>query len=283
MNVTAQTEHVSNVASAAIESYTQFSLALLSEYSLKIVGAILIFLIGKWIIKKVTKILRLFMLKAKVDKTLLEFSASLAYFVLLLMVIMASLNALGINTTSFITVLGAATLAVGMALKGSLSNIGAAVIIIVFRPFQVGDSIDAAGATGKVTKITLFSTTIMPADNRSIIIPNASITGGNITNFSSQATRRVDHTFSIGYEDDLRLAKTTLMEIVSTDDRILKEPAPFVAVSELADSSVNFTVHSWTKTEDYWSVYFSVIEKVKLTFDERGISIPYPQVDMHQK
>lgn len=283
MDAIAQTQEVAQVATTTVNKYTQIAIDYASEYGLKLLGALLIFIIGKWVVKRVVKIIRAFMHKAKVDQTLLEFGSSLVYFLLLLMVIMASLGALGVNTTSFIAVLGAASLAVGLALQGTLSNIGAAVLIIVFRPFQVGDVIEAAGATGKVSNINLFSTIITPADNRAIIIPNSAIIGGNITNFSSQGQRRVDLTFGIGYGDDLKLAKETLMEIASTHEKVLKDPEPFVAVSALGQNSVDFTVRVWTLVDDYWDVYFDITEKVKLTFDERGISIPYPQMDIHQK
>ena len=252
-----------------------------SEYGLKIIAAIIIFLVGKWVARKLTAFIKSMMNKANVDKTLVEFSESIIYFSILLMVIIAALNQLGVNTTSFVAVFGAATLAIGLALQGSFSNIGAAVLIIIFRPFKVGDFIEAAGAVGTVSDINLFSTIISPVDNRTIIVPNSSIIGGNITNFSNKPERRVDHVFGIGYDDDLKLAKETLMEIVKADSRILTEPAPFVAVSELADSSVNFVVRAWATNEDYWGVYFDMLETVKLTFDEKGISIPYPQMDVH--
>jgi small conductance mechanosensitive channel len=261
--------------------YKDLAISYASEYGLKIVAAILIFVIGKWAVNKITQLLRKLMEKAKIDNTLVEFSESVIYFTLLLVVIMAALNAIGVNTTSFIAVLGAATLAIGLALQGSFSNIGAAVLIIVFRPFKVGDMIDAGGAVGTVTDINLFSTIISPVDNRTIIVPNSKIIGGNITNFSNKPTRRVEHVFGIGYEDDLKLAKETLMAIVQADSRVLADPAPFVAVSELADSSVNFIVRAWVANDDYWGVHFDMIETVKLTFDEKGISIPYPQMDVH--
>jgi small conductance mechanosensitive channel len=264
-----------------ISKYTDTAVIYASEYGLKIVAAILIFVIGKWAVNKITALIKKMMLKADIDKTLVEFSESLIYFALLLMVVLASLNALGINTTSFIAVLGAASLAVGLALQGSLANIGAAVLIIVFRPFKVGDFIEAGGATGTVDDVNLFSTIISPLDNRTIIVPNSAIIGGNITNYSNKPQRRVDLTFGIGYDDDLKLAKQTLMEILTADSRILQDPAPFVAVSELGDSSVNFITRSWVESADYWDVYFELIEKVKLTFDEKGISIPYPQMDVH--
>lgn len=261
--------------------YKDMAITYASEYGLKIVAAIAIFVIGKWVANRLTQVLKGLMEKAKVDKTLVEFSESIIYTILLLVVVMAALNSLGVNTTSFVAVLGAATLAIGLALQGSVSNIGAAALIIIFRPFKVGDMIEAGGATGTVTDINLFSTIISPVDNRTIIVPNSNIIGGNITNYSIKPNRRVDHVFGIGYDDDLKLAKNTLMEIVKADSRVLADPEPFVAVSELADSSVNFVVRAWTTNDDYWGVYFDMLESVKLTFDEKGISIPYPQMDVH--
>jgi len=266
---------------AAVSKYTDMAITYASEYGLKIVAAILIFIIGKWIVRKLTAVTKSLMEKAEVDQTLTEFAESVVYFVLLLMVILASLNALGIDTTSFLAVFGAASLAIGLALQGSLANVGAAVLIIIFRPFKVGDFVEAGGATGTVEDINLFSTIIAPVDNRTIIVPNAAIVGGNITNYSMKPNRRVDHVFGIGYDDDLKLAKNTLMEIMEADSRVLSEPAPFVAVSELGDNSVNFTVRAWVDTADYWGVYFEMIESVKLKFDEKGISFPYPQMDVH--
>ena len=264
-----------------ISKYTDMAINYASEYSIKIVAALLIFIIGKIAINKITALIKHFMLKAKIDNTLVEFAESLIYFILLLVVVLASLNTLGINTTSFIAIFGAAGLAIGLALQGSLANIGAAVLIIVFRPFKIGDFIEAGGATGTVEDVNLFSTIIAPLDNRTIIVPNSAIIGGNIINYSKKSQRRVDHVFGIGYDDDLKLAKETLMDIMNSDSRVLQEPAPFVAVSELGDSSVNFVFRAWVKTDDYWDVYFDMLEKVKLTFDEKGISIPYPQMDIH--
>lgn len=266
-----------------LSKYTDLAVMYASEYGLKIIAAIAIFVIGKWVAKKLSAVTKKIMTKAKVDVTLCEFSESLIYFTLLAMVILASLNALGINTTSFIAVFGAASLAVGLALQGSLANVGAAVLIILFRPFKIGDFIEAGGATGTVEDITMFSTIISPVDNRTIIVPNSAIIGGNIVNFSNKAKRRIDLTFGIGYDDDLRLAKQTLIDILNADERILRDPEPFVAVSELGDSSVNFITRAWVDTAHYWDVYFDTIEKVKLTFDEKGISIPYPQMDLHMK
>jgi small conductance mechanosensitive channel len=268
-------------ATQEVSKYSEMAILYISEYGLKIVAALLIFFIGKWAVKKLTAVSKKLMDKAKVDKTLIEFGSSLIYFMLMLMVVLASLNSLGINTTSFVAVFGAAGLAVGLALSGSLANIGGAVLIIIFRPFKVGDVIEAGGATGTVEDVNLFSTILTPPDKRTIIIPNSAIVGGNITNFSNRAQRRVDHVFGIGYDDDLKLAKDTLMDIMLADERVLRDPAPFVAVGELADSSVNFVFRAWVQSADYWDVYFDMLEKVKLTFDEKGISIPYPQMDVH--
>lgn len=269
------------VATQEVSKYTDMAIMYASEYGLKILAAILIFLVGKWAVKKITKVAKTLMEKAKVDKTLVEFSESLLYFILMLVVVLAAVNSLGVNTTSFVAIFGAAGLAIGLALQGSLANIGAAVLIIIFRPFKVGDFVEAGGATGTVDDVNLFSTIISPLDNRTVIVPNASIIGGNITNFSTKKQRRVDHVFGIGYDDDLKLAKNTLMEIMLADERVLAQPAPFVAVSELGDSSVNFVFRAWVATDDYWDVYFDMLEKVKLTFDEKGISIPYPQMYIH--
>jgi len=269
------------VVATEASKYTDLAITYASEYGLKIVAAIVIFIVGKWVVGKITKFSKTMMERAKIDKTLVEFAESLVYFTLMLMVILASLNAVGINTTSFIAIFGAAGLAIGLALQGSLANVGAAVLIIVFRPFKVGDFVEAGGATGTVEDVNLFSTIIAPLDNRTIIVPNAKIVGGNITNYSQKENRRVDHVFGIGYGDDLKLAKDVLMDIMVNDERVLQDPAPFVAVSELGDSSVNLTTRAWVKSADYWDVYFGQIEHVKLTFDEKGISIPFPQMDVH--
>lgn len=254
----------------------------ISVYGLKVIGSILIFYIGKKVASWLTNFTKKAMQKAKMDETIVKFLGNVIYGGLLLFIILAALSNLGVNTTSFIAVLGAAGLAVGLAFQGTLSNVGAGVLLIFFRPFSVGDFIQAAGESGMVEEINLFSVLLKTGDNKQIIIPNSAIIGGNITNFSAKDTRRVDFTFGIGYDDDLKLAKSTLEEIVKSDERVLDDPTPFVAVSELADSSVNFVVRAWVKSGDYWGVYFDTLEKVKLVFDEKGISIPYPQLDIHQ-
>ncbi|WP_457593336.1 mechanosensitive ion channel family protein [Hydrogenimonas sp.] len=250
-------------------------------YGLKLLGALAIFVFGKWIAKALTKTIRKLMERANVEATLVSFVGSLIYVLLMIVVILAALNNLGVNTTSFVAILGAAGLAVGLALQGTLSNVGAAVLLILFRPFKVGDFVEAGGTAGVVEEINMFSTIFKTGDNKIVIVPNGAVIGGTITNYSAKETRRVDWTFGIGYEDDLKLAKKTLEEILEADGRILKDPAIFVAVSELADSSVNFVCRAWVKSGDYWGVYFDTIEKVKLVFDEKGISIPYPQMDVH--
>ncbi|MEA2110714.1 MAG: mechanosensitive ion channel [Campylobacterota bacterium] len=287
-NVTEVVSHALKVdevieASQNLGKYSEIAINIATEYGIKILAAIAIFIIGKMVVKSISRVITRLMEKAEVDATLTSFVSSTVNMLLMIVVILAALSELGVQTTSFIAILGAAGLAIGLALQGTLSNIGAAVLIIIFRPFKIGDFIEAGGATGTVDEINMFSTTISPLDNRLVIVPNAAIIGGNITNYSTKENRRVDLTFGIGYDDDLRLAKSVLMEIITQDPRILKDPEPFVAVSELADSSVNFITRSWVKSDDYWDVYFDLMEQVKLTFDERGISIPYPQMDVHSK
>jgi small conductance mechanosensitive channel len=263
------------------EKYWDLAIQYGTDYGLKIIGAILIFLIGKWVARRLTDVTLKVMQKAEVDPTLLRFAENLVYMLLMVVVVLAALNTLGVQTTSFVAILGAAGLAVGLALQGTLGNVGSGVLLIIFRPFQVGDFVNAGGEAGSVEAISLFATTLKTPDNKVIIIPNSAVTGGNITNFSAKETRRVELTFGIGYSDDLRKAKGILQEIIDADERVLRDPEPFVAVSELAESSVNFVVRLWVKRGDYWDVYFDTIEKVKLTFDEKGISIPYPQMDIH--
>ncbi len=210
-----------------------------------------------------------------------SFLSDIGHILIVVFVVIASLGQLGIQTTSLVAVLGAAGLAVGLALQGSLSNFASGVIIIALRPFKVGDFVEAGGVSGVIEGIQIFSTSMKTGDNKAIIIPNSAITGGTITNFSAKDTRRVDLVFGIGYNDDIPMAKAILQRLVDEDERILKDPAPVIAVGELADNSVNIIVRPWTSTADYWGVYWDLTEKVKLTFDKEGISIPYPQRDVH--
>ncbi|MDQ1264823.1 MAG: small conductance mechanosensitive channel [Campylobacterota bacterium] len=265
-----------------VEKYSDIALKYASEYGLKILAAVAIFYIGKIVVKKISNLIKTVMLKANVDNTLVEFLHSVIYFAFLIVIVLAALNALGVNTTSFLAVFGAASLAIGLALKDSLSNIGAAILIIVFRPFKVGDFVDTAGgASGTVEEINLFSTIIATPDNKTVMIPNSTVIGANITNYSSKPTRRVTHIVGVSYEDDIKVVKDTLFEVIKNDNRILSEPAPLVAVTELAASGVNFTFRVWVNTPEYWDVHFDTLEKIKLAFDEKGISIPYPQMDLH--
>jgi len=251
-------------------------------WGINIVMALVIFMVGKFIAKILVNIAKKIMTKAKVDSILVNFIGSIISTILLLFVVIASLDQLGVDTTSLIALIGAAGLAIGLALQGSLQNLASGVMLIVFRPFNDGDFIEAAGVTGVVETIGIFTTTMRSGDNREIIVPNGAIFGGTITNYSRRATRRVDMVFGIGYDDDIKKAKDILNRILEEDERILKDPAPVVAVAELADSSVNFNVRPWCATGEYWNVYFDTHEKVKLAFDAEGISIPYPQMDVHQ-
>jgi small conductance mechanosensitive channel len=236
---------------------------------------------GIWLAKRIKKYIAAIMEKREVDALLASFTSNIAYVALVAFVVIAALGQLGIQTTSFVAIIGAAGLAIGLSLQGSLSNFASGVMIIAFRPFKVGDFIEAGGVSGVVEGIQIFSTQMRTGDNKAIIVPNSNITGSNITNYSAKDTRRVDLVFGIGYEDDIKKAKEILMELATSDERVLKDPEPVVAVSELADSSVNFVVRPWVKTADYWGVYFDLTEAVKLRFDKEGISIPYPQQDVY--
>ncbi len=251
------------------------------SYGIKLIGAILIFIIGKWIAKLLTNLFKKLLQRSNTDVTLIKFLSDLVYFGLLVLVIIAALGTLGVNTTSFAAIIAAAGLAVGLALQANFSNLGAGVVILFLRPFKVGDFVEAGGATGTVETISIFNTKIKTGDNRLIIVPNSNIIGGNIVNYSAKPIRRIDLVIGVGYEDDLKLVKNTLEEILKSDERILKDPAPSVSLSELADSSVNFNVRPWVKSEDYWAVRSDLLEKIKVTFDEKGINIPYPQMDVH--
>ena len=250
-------------------------------YGIRVIAALAIFIIGRWVAKGLRNLLRRIMKRNQVDKTLISFVCSLVYVLLLAFVIIAAINKLGIQTTSFIAIIGAAGLAIGLALQGSLANFAAGVLMIIFRPFKVGDLIEGGGTTGTVEEIQIFTTQLKSADNKTIIVPNSKMLGGNIVNYSTKETRRVDMTFGIGYDDDIDKSRSVIQGIISKDERVLKDPAPLVVVSELADSSVNFTVRVWTKSGDYWGVFFDTTEAVKKQFDAEEISIPFPQQDVH--
>jgi len=253
----------------------------LATYGLNILAAALIFFIGRWLAGVVSRFLEKMMQKTNIDVTLVAFVKNIVYVVLLLFVAIAALGKLGVQTTSFVAVIGAAGLAVGLALQGSLANFAAGVLLIIFKPFKAGDFIEAGGALGAVQEVQIFNTVVSSPDNRRIIIPNAKITSDKITNFSAIDRRRVDLVFGISYDDDIRKAKEVLENIVKNDDRVMEDPAPVVAVSELGDSSVNLVCRPWVKPADYWSVYFDTTEKGKIELENAGITIPYPQRDVH--
>ena len=266
--------------------FSSFDLnALVNDYAIpwgiRIVFALVIFYLGRGVVALVIRGVEKVLARQKIDETLIGFMTSILRWLLLLFVVIAALSQLGIDTTSLIALLGAAGLAVGLALQGSLANFAAGVLIIIFRPFTRGDFIDAGGAMGTVDKISIFTTILTTPDNKEVIVPNGSIIGGVITNFSARATRRVDMVFGIAYEDDLRKARQILEEVIAADDRVLADPAPVITVGELADSSVNFLVRPWVNAADYWTVLWETTEKVKLRFDEAGITIPFPQREVH--
>lgn len=261
--------------------YTEYVDAYVVPWAINIVLALAIFVVGRWIVKLVVNLLERVLKRAKLDQMLINFISSILNALLLLFVIVAALDRLGVDTTSLIAVVGAAGLAVGLAMQDSLKNFAAGVLMIVFRPFREGDFVEAGGVSGIVEHISIFSTVMRTGDNREVIVPNGAIYSGVITNYSKRETRRVDMVFGIGYDADLLKAKRILGEILAEDARVLPDPAPVIAVAALADSSVNFNVRPWVKSADYWSVFWDTNEKVKLRFDQEGISIPFPQMDVH--
>ncbi|MDH5356350.1 MAG: mechanosensitive ion channel [Gammaproteobacteria bacterium] len=251
------------------------------DWGIKIVIAIAIFVVGKMLARMIVNLLDKALRKTGTDTMLVGFLCNIAYSVLLIAVLLAAVDSLGVNVTSLLAILGAAGLAVGLALKDSLSNFAAGVMIIIFRPFNIGDFISAGGASGVVDEIGIFSTLMHTGDNQRIIVPNSAILGSNITNASALPTRRIDLVIGIGYDDNIGQARDIIMTILNAEDRILEDPAPAVAVSELGDSSVNLNVRPWVNTGDYWAVRADLLEGIKIKLDEAGISIPYPQQDVH--
>jgi len=254
------------------------------EIGKKILLALAIFIIGKWIAAAIRNKVRSAMQKKEVDPALISFGTSIIYYVLMIAVVLAAVQQLGFQTTSLVAVLGAAGLAVGLALQGSLSNFASGVLIIMFRPFRIGDFVEAGGEAGVILEIGVLVTVMKSPDNKKIIVPNSAIMSGSITNVTANETRRVDMMVGVGYNDDLNKTIDIINEVLDADDRILAEPARQVVVAEMADSSVNLHVRPWSKTSDYWGVYFDFQKNIKERFDKEGISIPYPQQDvyMHQ-
>jgi len=251
------------------------------DFSVNVAIALAIFYVGKMAISLVVRGLRKVMRRQAVDKTLETFVCNLVRVVLLVVVIIAAIGQLGIQTTSFIAIFGAAGLAVGLALQGSLSNFAAGVLIVLFRPYKVGDFVEAAGIAGVVEQVQILTTVLKTGDNKQIIVPNGQIMDSIITNYSANDTRRVDMVVGVSYDDDLDKVRSTLQALIDAEDRIMDEPAPTIAVSALADSSVNFVVRPWVKTSDYWGVMFDLTEAIKKRFDQEGISFPFPQQDVH--
>ena len=251
------------------------------DLAINLAMAIAIFYVGKMAISLVVRGLRKVMRRQEVDKTLETFICNLVRIVLLVVVIIAAIGQIGIETTSFIAIFGAAGLAVGLALQGSLSNFAAGVLIVLFRPYRVGHFVEAAGISGVVEQVQILTTILRTGDNKQIIVPNGQIMDSIITNYSANDTRRVDMVIGVSYDDDLDKVRTTLQELVAAEERILDEPACTIAVSALADSSVNFVVRPWVKTPDYWGVMFDLTEAIKKRFDKEGISFPFPQQDVH--
>lgn len=252
-----------------------------TEWLVKLLGAIVILFIGMIVINFLMNVLKKVLEKSGVDVTIIGFLQAIAKVSLQVVLWIMVLGNLGVKTTSFIAIVGSAGLAVGLALQGSLANIGAGVLLIILRPFKAGDFITGGGQSGTIQEIGIFSTVMVTTDNKKIIIPNSKVAADSIVNFSAMETRRIEFIFGVSYDDDLKAAKEILKDIIGADSRVLADPKPLVVVSELAESSVNFTVRVWAKSADYWGIYFDTIEKVKLTFDEKGISIPFPQRDVH--
>jgi small conductance mechanosensitive channel len=267
--------------STNVEAIMEQTVSLLVAWGLKVIAAIVILIVGRIVSGWADKALRRALDRASAEEALKRFVVGLVRAAVMIFAVIAALNACGVQTTSFVAVLGAAGLAVGLALQGSLSNFAAGVLILVFKPFRIGDVVAAAGVKGKVVDIGIFTTNLDTPDNQRIIVPNAAITGGTITNVNAYDTRRVDLVVGIGYGDDIAKARDVLVRLLESDARVLKDPPPMIEVNELGESSVNLLVRPWVKTADYWAVYFDTMRAIKEQFDANGISIPFPQRDVH--
>jgi len=261
--------------------YFEKGVELLMSYGPRLVLAIVVLIVGLWAVRAISRLVERVLMKHEYDLSLQKFLARLVSVSLKAMLFISVISMVGVKTTSFVAVLGAAGLALGFALQGSLSNFAGGVMILLFKPFEIGDVIESQGFTGKVEEIRIFNTIIKTFDNKTIIIPNGAVSSGSITNYTTESTRRVDMTFGVGYDDDIAKVKEVLRRVVEGDERVLKDPSPMIVVSEHGASSVNFHVRPWCRTEDYWGVYFDMHEKIKVAFDQEGISIPYPQTDVH--
>ncbi|MEM8603749.1 MAG: mechanosensitive ion channel domain-containing protein [Cyanobacteria bacterium P01_H01_bin.121] len=264
-----------------LSTFLEVGQDLITRFGLNIIAAIVIFLLGQWVAGFAKRLVRRLMSKSQVDPTLISFGSTLTHYGILVFAVVAALNRLGVQTASLIAIVGAAGLAVGLALQGSLSNFAAGTLIVMFRPFNVGDLIEAAGVLGSVEEIQLFTTAVITLDNKRVIIPNSSLTADNIANYTSTGKLRVDTVIGVAYDADIDQVKQVIADTLQSDPLVLSDPEPTVAVLELADSSVNFAVRPWAKPEDYWSVYFNTYENVKKRLDAEGITIPFPQRDVH--
>ena len=254
---------------------------ILIEYTMNIAAAILTLVIGLYVARLISAALHKIMSKRQLDATIVDFVAHMIRYIIIAFVVIAALSRIGVQTTSFIALLGAAGLAVGLALQGSLSNFASGVLIIALRPFKSGEYIEAAGTSGSVDSVQIFATTLTTPDNKIVVVPNSAILGGNIVNYSRMPERRIDLTIGVSYAADLAKTKAVLEKVLQANSGVLAEPAPQVAVAELADSSVNLVVRPWVKSEDYWTVRFELMEAIKNGLDEAGIEIPFPQMDIH--
>ena len=263
------------------DQYLDMALSYIMKYGPNVVYAILTLIIGLWIIKMITRVMVKAMDKRKFDESLKPFLKSMLGIVLKTLLVISGASMVGIETTSFVAILGAAGLAVGLALQGSLSNFAGGVLILIFKPYKVGDLIEAQGYLGKVLEIQVFVTTLLTPDNKTVIIPNGAISNGSLVNITEKGSLRVDLVIGISYDDNIKKAREVIMEVMQNDPKVMKDPAPMVAVSELGDSSVNLAVRPFAKVEHYWDVYFGTLEAAKEALDANGISIPYPQRDVH--
>ncbi|MBE1276878.1 small-conductance mechanosensitive channel MscS [Enterovibrio baiacu] len=254
---------------------------LLLQYAVNAISAILILIVGNWVVKKIANAIAKMMRKKQLDDSVVEFVHSFVRYLLFVIVIIAALGKLGVQTASVVAVIGAAGLAVGLALQGSLSNFAAGVLIVAFRPFKSGDYVEVAGVAGSVESIQIFSTVLTTPDNKMIVVPNGGVISSPITNYSRHNTRRIDYVIGVSYSADLKKTKEVLARVIAAESRILPTPEPTIGVVELADSSVNLVVRPWVKTADYWGVYFDLLQAIKEELDNEGIEIPFPQMDVH--
>jgi small conductance mechanosensitive channel len=266
-----------------VEKLIDKSIDFISTYGIQVIGAIIIWIIGSWIIKKLLKVTGSVMTKSGYDASLQKFLLNFVGWILKILLILVILSQLGIETTSFAAILAAAGLAVGLALQGSLANFAGGVLLMIFKPIKIGDLIEAQGELGVVKEIEIFTTKLTTPDNKEVIIPNGPLSNGNIINYTSEGKLRVDLTFGVSYDADIKQTKEVLMSVLTSDEKVLKDPAPSVSVSELADSSVNFAVRPWCTPANYWDVYFGITENVKIALDKAGIEIPYPHAVEIQK